>query len=353
MSRSTATHVFFINLNGRIMGIAIDLVNIIMRKIFTLFLSLSLSYCFAQSSSNIEPVDLGLPSGTKWANMNLGATKPSDIGDYFAWGEIEPKLDYTEESYKFYKSITTKVKDDDGFETSKTVSGFTKYVYAPKYAFEGVCDNKTELENEDDAAYQILGKEWNIPAVEQWKELISQCEWVEGKLNGKEGYKVIGPNGNWIFLPGTGYAYGERFLNIDIHLNKTYYVPQVFNSNIVIYSCKNLYEYEEFESDIKNLLYWGIEWNGLKWNHSMQSASLTGGNKGVSPYGLYTPNRLLIIHRCNGIPIRAVTNQNVSGIEQISENTESVKTIRKHIVNGKTVIDSGKNRYDINGTRIY
>ena len=339
------------------MGIAIDLVNIIMRKIFTLFLSLSLSYCFAQSSSNIEPVDLGLPSGTKWANMNLGATKPSDIGDYFAWGEIEPKLDYTEESYKFYKSITTKVKDDDGFETSKTISGYTKYVYDTKYAFEGICDNKTELENEDDAAYQILGKEWNIPTVEQWKELISQCEWVEGKLNEKEGYKVIGPNGNWIFMPGTGFASGEASHYINIHTNIIYDVPDVMWSNIVMYSCKNLYEYEEFESDqevlARNDSYYGISWNGLKWYHSMQSASLTGGNKGVSPYGLYTSNRLLIIHRCNGIPIRAVTNQNVSGIEQISENTESVKTVRKYIVNGKAVIDSGKNRFDINGTRIY
>lgn len=328
-----------------------------MRKLFTLLLSLSLSYCFAQSSTNIEPVDLGLPSGTKWANMNIGANEPTESGDYFAWGEIEPKLDYTEESYKFYKSITTKVKDDDGFETSKTVSGYTKYVYDPQYAFEGVCDNKTELADEDDAAYQILGKEWHIPTVEQWKELISQCEWIEGELYNKvggkiSGYKVTGSNGNWIFLPKAGCTKGERFLNIDIHLNKTYYVPSGYLYDIAIYSCKNLYEYEKYESDIKSLKYWGIAWNGQKWNHSITSASV-GGNEGVSPYGLYTSNMLLRIGRCNGLPIRAVTNQNVSGIENVSENTKSTKTVRKYIINGKSVIDSGKNRYNINGTRIY
>ena len=300
---------------------------------------------------------MGLPSGTKWANMNLGATKPSDAGDYFAWGETEPKLDFTEETYKFYKSVTTKVKDEDGFETSKTISGYTKYVYEPKYAFEGVCDNKTELDNEDDAAYHILGKEWNIPTVEQWKELITQCEWVIGKLNDKDGYKVIGPNGNWIFLPGAGYASGESWLYINIHTNEAYYVPKVTTIQSIIYSCRTLYEYEEYESDwdviARNDFYTGISWNGQKWYHDQISPTLTGGSKGVCPYGLCGSNKLLIINRCNGIPIRAVTNQNVSGIESVSENTKSVKTIRKHIVNGKAVIDSGKNRFNINGTRIY
>ena len=333
-----------------------------MRKLFTLLISLSLSYCFAQSSTNIEPVDLGLPSGTKWANMNIGANELTESGDYFAWGEIEPKLDYTKESYKFYKSITTKVKDDDGFETSKTVSGFTKYVYDPKYAFEGVCDNKTELSIEDDAAYQILGKEWHIPTVEQWKELISQCEWIEGELYNKAGYKiagykVIGPNGNWIFLPGTGYAHGERYLYMNYQTYKSYYVPHVFYSDIIIYSCKNLYEYEKYESDqevlARNNLYYGIYWNGQKWYHSNQSALSTGGIKGVSPYGLYTSNMLLIIDRCNGLPIRAVTNLNVSGIDNVSENTKSTRSVRKYIINGKSVIDSGEKRYNINGTRIY
>ena len=243
------------------------------------------------------------------------------------------------------------MKDDDGFETSKTVTGFSKYVYDAKYAFEGICDNKTELENEDDAAYQILGKEWNIPTVEQWKELISQCEWVEGKLNEKEGYKVIGPNGNWVFLPGTGYASGEAYMDIDFNTYKSHYVPWVTWPDIAIYSCKNLYEYEKYDSDI-GLIYYGIEWNGQKWYHSMQH-TMFAGSTGVSPYCLYTSNKLLVIHRSYGIPIRAVTNLNVSGIEQISENSESVKNVRKHIVNGKAVIDSGKNRFNINGTRIY
>lgn len=132
---------------------------------------------------------------------------------------------------------------------------------------------------------------------------------------------------------------------------KSYYVPHVFNSDIIIYSCKNLYEYEKYESDI-GLIYYGIEWNGQKWYHSMNLVSLSG-SKGVSPYGLYTSNMLLIIDRCNGLPIRAVTKLNVSGIDNVSENTKSTRSVRKYIINGKSVIDSGKNRYNINGTRIY
>lgn len=323
-----------------------------MKNLFTFLFSCFVWCCYAQSQTNIEPVDLGLPSGTKWANMNIGATEPTERGDYFAWGETEPKLDYTEENYKFYKSVTTKVKDDDGFETSKTVSGYTKYVYDSRYAFDGVVDDKTSLENIDDAAYQILGKEWHIPTVEQWKELISQCEWIYGNLNDKEGYKVVGPNGNWIFLPNAGYTSGEHFMNVDIDMNKAYNVPQVQWSNIAIYSCKTLYKHEKFESDIKGLIYYGIAWNGQEW-HTSYSGHNGGGLEGVSPYGLYTYNKLLIIHRCHGLPIRAVTNQSVSGIDNVSENTKSTKTVRKYIINGKSVIDSGKNRYYINGTRIY
>ena len=84
----------------------------------------------------------------------------------------------------------------------------------------------------------------------------------------------------------------------------------------------------------------------------MNLVSLSG-SKGVSPYGLYTSNMLLIIDRCNGLPIRAVTNLNVSGIDNVSENTKSTRSVRKYIINGKSVIDSGKNRYIINGTLIY
>ena len=332
-----------------------------MKNLFTFLFSCFVWCCYAQSQTNIEPVDLGLPSGTKWANMNLEATEPSEAGGYFAWGETKSKMSFNENNYKFYKSITTKEKDKDGFETSKTMTGYTKYVYDSQYAFDGVVDNKTSLEDVDDAAFQILGKEWHIPTVEQWKELITKCEWIEGKLNNISGYKVTGPNGNWIFFPCAGYAEGDSLFTI-------FYSPEGEKYEFVLnirnrelrYCCKDLYVYEKYESDEQMLevvptyytMYHGIAWNGNKWYHTTYSY-WPAGIKGAAPYGLFGYNFLSVCDRYQGLPIRAVTNQNVSGIENVSENTKSTKTVRKYIINGKSVIDSGEKRYNINGTRIY
>ena len=131
-------------------------------------------------------VDLGL--SVKWATMNVGANKPEDYGDYFAWGE-------------------TTTKDNYNWGTYKHCSGLGD-VYILKYntsSSEGTVDNKTQLELTDDAAHVNWGGSWRMPTYAEWTELIEQCTWTWMYLNGAYGKKVTSKtNGNSIFLPAAG-----------------------------------------------------------------------------------------------------------------------------------------------------
>ena len=134
-----------------------------------------------------EYVDLGLPSGTLWATMNIGANSPEEYGDYFAWGEIAPKENYTWETYKWC----------DG-----TIRSLTKYCIDSYY---GLVDHKYELEPADDAAYMNWGPSWRMPTREQLDELFQYCTWQQTS----RGYLGTGPNGNTLFLPNAGYYDGS------------------------------------------------------------------------------------------------------------------------------------------------
>ncbi len=146
----------------------------------------------AQSSSVIpsntinghEYVDLGLPSGLKWATCNVGAKSPSDYGDYFAWGEISPKKEYTAENHKI--SFSRKDFDD--------ISGNPNY----------------------DAATANWGSTWRMPTKNELKELKEKCQWFWQKLNGIDGCRVIGPNGKSIFLPAAGNVYHFSFRSVGL-----------------------------------------------------------------------------------------------------------------------------------------
>lgn len=137
-----------------------------------------------------EYVDLGL--SVKWATCNVGAEKPEDYGDYFAWGETVPKSDYSWSTYKF----TT-----DGGDT------FTKYTGS----------DKTVLDAADDAATANWGSAWRMPTVEEMQELLVNCTWewqAEGntEFGGVAGLKVTskktGYTDNYIFLPVAGFRDG-------------------------------------------------------------------------------------------------------------------------------------------------
>ncbi len=164
-----------------------------------------------------EYVNLGLPSGTLWATTNVGAAAPEEYGDYFAWGETEPKNIYEESSYKWYNGslgILTKYN--------------TEYSYGP-------VDNKTVLEAADDAATVNWGRGWRMPTLAEWKELETFCAWTKTELNGVSGRFVVGPNTNYIFLPTAGYR--SRFSTTSNNTNNNgYYWTSSLNSDVPSYA---------------------------------------------------------------------------------------------------------------------
>ena len=134
-------------------------------------------------------VDLGL--SVMWATMNVGANAPEEYGDYFAWGETEPKDSYRWKTYKWCEG-----SDDT----------MTKYCTRSKY---GTVDNKTVLDLEDDAAHANWGGTWRMPTVVELTELEEMCNWEWTTQNGVNGMKVTGPNGNSIFLPAAGNRWND------------------------------------------------------------------------------------------------------------------------------------------------
>ena len=122
-----------------------------------------------------EWVDLGLPSGLKWATCNVGADKPEECGNYYAWGETETKSEYTKENCATWR----KVLGD--------ISGDSRY----------------------DAARRNWGGSWRMPTAAECQELVDNCTWTWITQGRRKGYRVTGKNGNSIFLPATGWYYGS------------------------------------------------------------------------------------------------------------------------------------------------
>lgn len=144
-------------------------------------------------------VDLGL--SVKWATMNIGARKPGDFGDYFAWGATEPQdvYDWAHTPYQTQNDAT-----------NYSSVRFTKYSGTGTYRDENASDEdalKTVLDPEDDAAHVNWGSAWRMPTKEEFDELVSNCTWQWTEMYGEKGYKVRSrKNSNYIFLPAAGYA---------------------------------------------------------------------------------------------------------------------------------------------------
>ena len=156
------------------------------RYIFTIVYMLVALSLAAQSEqlngapANVEAVDLGLPSGTRWASCNVGATKPEEFGGYFAWGETEAKIEYLLENYK-YKDV----------DLGNDICG-TPY----------------------DVAHVKWGKNWRMPTLKEIEELVDNCTYTVTELNFVQVMKMTGPNGNSIYLPFTGYMDGTECTSI-------------------------------------------------------------------------------------------------------------------------------------------
>ena len=145
-----------------------------------------------------EWVDLGLPSGTLWATCNVGANSPEEYGDYFAWGETEPKDFYDWNTYKWCMG---------------DYNTMTKYCPQSDVGYNGFTDTLTELEPADDAATANWGSGWQMPSMAQCQELINSSytttEWTT--QNGVNGRKITSNiNGKSIFLSAAGFHEGNR-----------------------------------------------------------------------------------------------------------------------------------------------
>lgn len=128
-----------------------------------------------------EWVDLGLPSGLKWATCNVGASDPEDYGHYYTWGETDHWAEFDpDKATEIYKAV------EDGLD----ISGNPGY----------------------DAARAKWGGKWRMPTEREFDELIDKCDWTWTSQGGRKGYKVTGPNGNSIFLPAAGVPDGGERL---------------------------------------------------------------------------------------------------------------------------------------------
>lgn len=150
-----------------------------------------------------EWVDLGL--SVKWATCNIGASSPSDYGDYYVWGETTPNATYEESNSKTYgKSLGD-------------ISGNPEY----------------------DAARANWGGSWRLPTKTECVELIDRCTWTWMTQEGHNGYKVTGSNGNFIFLPAAGYRNGSSLYGAGTLGNYWSSTPYGSNAQSAYYLCFN------------------------------------------------------------------------------------------------------------------
>ena len=152
----------------------------------------------------VEAVDLGL--SVKWANMNVGAKKPSGFGSYFAWGETKTKEYYSWNTYVWSRGDT---------------QFLTKY---------STTDRRIQLALTDDAAHANWGGSWRMPTVDEYEELINNCTWEWTTKDGVNGYKVTSKKtGNSIFLPITGFRY---YADVQFRaINGIYWTSSLYTAN--------------------------------------------------------------------------------------------------------------------------
>ena len=154
------------------------------------------------NSNGYEYVDLELPSGTLWATCNVGASKPSDYGLYFQWGDIKG---YTVEQV--------------GIERGQKGFSWTDYKWNPSgdgYTFTKYDTVNTALDLEDDAAHVHMGGDWHMPIPEQIKELLNNTTTAWTTLDGVNGIKFNSKKdeSKFIFIPAAGYVLDNFYAGI-------------------------------------------------------------------------------------------------------------------------------------------
>lgn len=162
---------------------------------------------YIQSPTPLEAIDLGLPSGTKWGNMNVGAENPTEFGEYFCWGDTVIRGEDWAENYKYNWANSP---FNNGYKTfNQNYFENNMLIYCPN----GI------LAERFDAATKICGSEWRMPTEEEWKELSDNCiwEWTNSyKDYGVAGYIVYKDSvtkDNHIFLPAAGKRNSGSFVD--------------------------------------------------------------------------------------------------------------------------------------------
>ena len=161
------------------------------------------------NSQEHEYVDLGLPSGTLWATCNVGASRPEDHGDYFAWGETKKKDVYDWDTYKHAKGAFDKL---------------TKYCNKSDYGYNGFADTLTELQPIDDPATANWGNGWYTPKKKQWYELMVHTLGTWTTRNGVKGWLFTSRrNGKSLFLPAAGDSGYGNYWSSSLNTDSPYY----------------------------------------------------------------------------------------------------------------------------------
>ena len=228
-------------------------------------------------------IDLGLPSGTLWATCNVGANVPEEYGDYFAWGETQPKDVYNWDTYQYCMG---------------SYNTLTKYCNDPNYGYEGFTDNLAILLPEDDAATANWGDGWRMPTRQEWQELLNNTTVTWTQQNGVNGRLFTASNGNSLFLPAAG---------------------------------------SHWDSD---LYYVGS--NGYYWSSSLYTDDPNGAD---DPWDFYFFNSYYYMdygNRCAGLSVRAVRSASLSAqLPQVTTSEVTDFTTLTATCGGEVVSDGG------------
>lgn len=170
-----------------------------------------------------EYVDLGLPSKLKWAKCNIGATSETDYGLYFQWGATKGyTAEQVENGEKVFDWSTTPYQTNPSAHLAENGTKFTKYLGSTSSEFKdpsATDENamKTVLDPIDDAATQLMGKDWKMPTEDDFSELkiYTRYAWVTNyNDSGINGYLFTSKtNDNTLFIPAAGLAYDSSMGN--------------------------------------------------------------------------------------------------------------------------------------------
>lgn len=222
--------------------------------------------------------DLGLPSGTLWATMNVGATSPEGYGDYFAWGETEPY-------YSSLSPLTWKTGKTAGYNwASYTKFGTYDSSAKPDYGFTkyNVTNGPTVLESADDAASANWGSAWRMPTREEWKELVKYYPLGTSTPSGKLGYCKWTDNYNNTGIRGLAFYKGSDTSAI------VFFLPAA--------GCR-------YDTTMSGQMFYGGYWSGGLFKDS------SGDAWGLSFDSGYVSADGISHSRCDGYSVRPVVAQ--------------------------------------------